>query len=122
MTGRSKVLVGLVCVLLGVLGLQWMFMPLPTATTLGIVLTTPEALNTARGDLGGMFIAGAVLGMLGMRTGDGRWLQAVATVIAFVAIGRTVGLMNDGFATMSVVSIAIEIAMVAILLHAASQT
>jgi hypothetical protein len=112
----------LVSLLLAALGVQWMFTPAQTAAALGIELKSAVAFNTARGDLGGMFLAGAALGLIGIRSGDGRWLQALALLIGFVAVGRTVGMMSDGFAAMSAISVAIEIAMVAILLHAASQT
>lgn len=122
MSRTLKVLVGLVCVLLALLGVRWMFAPLGMAKEIGMGLATLDALNVARGDLGGMFIAGAILGVIGLRSGDGRWLQAVALVIVCVAIGRAVGIYADGFAAMSLISIAVEVAMTAILLTAASRT
>lgn len=121
MSTRSKVLVLLVAATLALLGLRWMFTPAAMAATFGIALTSPEALNTARGDLGGMFLAGASLCLIGIRSRDGRWLQAVAFLIAFVSVGRLIGLASDGFAVTSAGSIGVEVAMIAILLHAASQ-
>ena len=114
-----KVLVGVVALLLALLGVRWMFMPESAAVELGIVLGSAEALNTARGDLGGMFLAAAGLCALGLRSGDGRWLQAVAAVIGCVAVGRLVGIVLDGFSATAGTSIAVEVVMVAILLSAA---
>lgn len=120
MPGLWKGLAGVVCLLLVVLGIRWMFLPHATSGEFGIVLSTPVALNTARGDLGGMFMAGAILAAWGLITGEGRWLRAVAAVIACVAFGRMVGVMLDGYAPMSVISIVIEIVMVTVLLKAAA--
>jgi hypothetical protein len=114
-----KILVGVVALLLALLGVRWMFMPESVAVELGIVLGSAEALNTARGDLGGMFLAAAGLCALGLRSGDGRWLQAVAAVIGCVAVGRLVGIVLDGFSATAGTSIAVEVVMVAILLSAA---
>jgi hypothetical protein len=115
----QKVLVGVVAVLFALLGVRWMFMPASVAVDLGIVLGSAEALNTARGDLGGMFLAAAGLCALGLRTGDGRWLQAVAALVGCVALGRLVGIALDGFSPTAGMSIAVELVMVAILLSAA---
>lgn len=114
-----RVLVGLVGVLLAYLGVRWMFAPTGAAQEFDIVLASVEALNQARGDLGGLFLGGAALCALGLRSGDGRWLQAVALVIGCVALGRVVGIVLDGFTGVAAVSITFEVAMVAILLAAA---
>ncbi len=116
-----KGLVGVVALLLGLLGLRWMFAPEGAAAELSMVLEGVAALNTARGDLGGMFVVGAVMCGLGLWSGEGRWLQAVAIVIGCVAGGRVVGLVLDGFATSTLMPIGIEVTMVAILLAGARQ-
>lgn len=113
-----KVAVAVIGLLLAVLGLRWMFLPGHAAVEMGMVLSTPVALNTARGDLGGLFIGGAILCFLGLRTGEGRWLDAAALVIACVAIGRTVGILLDGFLAVSAISIVIELVMVRVLIGA----
>ena len=116
-----KALVGVVALLFALLGVRWMFMPASVAGELGIVLGSAEALNTARGDLGGMFLAAAGLCAMGLRSGDGRWLQAVAAVVGCVALGRLVGIALDGFSATAGMSIAVELVMVAILVSAARQ-
>lgn len=114
-----KGLVGLTGLLLAVMGVRWMFAPVATADELGITLDGVAALNTARGDLGGMFIAGAALCAIGLRTGVGQWLQAVAVLIGCVALGRVVGMATDGFSTSSLTPFIVELLMVSVLLAAA---
>ncbi len=114
-----KVGVGIIGLLFALLGLSWMFTPSATAADLGITLGDAVALNTARGDLGGMFLAAALLCGWGLRSGDGRWLQAVAVLVASVALGRSLGIAIDGFAAPSAIAISLELVIVAVLLLAA---
>ncbi|MBM4268727.1 MAG: DUF4345 domain-containing protein [Deltaproteobacteria bacterium] len=113
-----KVAVAVIGLLLAVLGLRWMLFPGFAAVEIGMVLSTPVALNTARGDIGGLFIGGAILCFLGLYTGERRWLDAVALVIACIAIGRTIGILADGFFPVSVISIVVELVMVRVLIGA----
>jgi hypothetical protein len=114
-----KVLVGLIGLLLGVLGVRWVFAPESVAAELGIGLSGAVALNTARGDVGGLFIGGALLCGLALARGDGHPLRAAALLLGCVAAGRTVGIATDGFAPESATAIAVELAMIAVLLLAA---
>lgn len=114
-----KALVGLIGLLLGSIGLRWMFTPSGAAAELGMHLDGAIALNTARGDLGGMFIAGALLCGIGVARGDGRSLQAVALLIGCVAVGRSVGIVTDGFTPAALTAIAVELVMLSVLLVAA---
>lgn len=119
MSMSLKVMTGIVGGLFGVLGLRWMFAPVSIAGEQGVELTSAVALNTARGDLGGLFLAGAILCAMGLRSGDGRWLQAVALVVGCIAFGRVVGMIVDGFAVPSLAAFSVEVVMVGILLAAA---
>ncbi len=114
-----KVLVGVVAALFTMLAVRWMFAPAAIAAEQAMVLGGPVALNTARGDIGGLFLGGAILCVLGLVRGDGRWLQTVAVVIGCVAAGRVVGMTVDGFAPESVTAFVVELAIVAVLLLAA---
>ena len=114
-----KVAVGLIGLLLGLFGVQWMFSPETIAATQGIGLDGIAALNNARGDLGGMFISATVLCALGLVTRDGRWLQALAVVLGCIALGRAVGMIADGFATTSLTPMIVELVMLGVLLLAA---
>jgi hypothetical protein len=114
-----KLLVGLIGLLLGVLGVRWVFSPESAAAEFGIGLGSAAALNTARGDVGGLFIGGALLCAIGLARGEGRWLEAAALLLGCVAAGRTVGLVVDGLTATTLVSIVIELVMLAVLLLAA---
>jgi len=116
-----KILVGVVALLLGALGVRWMFAPVSAAAEFAISLDNARALNVARGDLGGMFIAGALLCALGLVRTDGRWLRPVAVVLGCVAAGRVVGVVADGYTPTAGISIATEVVMSTVLLLAAGR-
>ena len=119
MSTRYKIAVWAFAVLFAFLGLRWMFWPGSAASEFGITLTNAIAHNTARGDLGGMFIAAAILCGLGVARAEPRWLQAVAVVVGCVAVGRAVGIVLDGFVTDSLVPLILEVVMVVVLTLAA---
>lgn len=114
-----KALVGLIGLLLGSLGLRWMFAPSSAAMELGISLEGAVALNTARGDLGGMFVAGALLCAIGIARRDGGSLRAVALLLGCVATGRVIGIVSDGSTAAALLAITIELVMLCVLLIAA---
>jgi hypothetical protein len=114
-----RILVGITGILLAFLGLRWMFAPYGIAAEQSITLGDVVALNTARGDLGGALVAAGVLCAIGLRTGQGLWLQAVAVIVGSIAVGRVVGMVSDGLAMSSLVPFAVEVVMVAVLLAAA---
>lgn len=117
-----KVVVGFIGLILGVvLGLRWMFAPESIGAELGITLGDTAALSTARADLGGMFVGAGTLCALGLRSGEGRWLQAAAVLIGAVAVGRALGLVVDGYAPQMLVFLIVEVVMVAALLAAAGR-
>jgi hypothetical protein len=101
--------------------MRWMFAPVNVAAELGISLGNEVALNTARGDLGGLFLAGALLCAVGIARNDGRWLQALALFLGCVASGRAVGILADGFTSQAALSIAVELVMLTVLLLAAGR-
>ena len=117
-----KVVVGLIGLILGVvLGLRWMFAPESIGAELGITLGDIAALSTARADLGGMFVGAGTLCALGLRSGEGRWLQAAAVLIGAVAVGRALSLVVDGYAPQMLVFLIVEVVMVGALLAAAGR-
>ncbi len=117
-----KVVVGFIGLILGVvLGLRWMFAPESIGAELGITLGDIAALSTARADLGGMFLGAGTLCALGLRSGEGRWLQAAAVLIGAVAVGRALGLVMDGYAPQMLVFLIVELVMVGALLAAAGR-
>jgi hypothetical protein len=117
-----KVVVGFIGLILGVvLGLRWMFAPESIGAELGITLGDIAALSTARADLGGMFLGAGTLCALGLRSGEGRWLQAAAVLIGAVAVGRALSLVVDGSAPQMLVFLIVEVVMVGALLAAAGR-
>lgn len=116
-----KALVAVIAALLGVLGLRWMFAPASAAAEVGIGLGDAVALNTARGDLGGLFIAGALLCGVGLARGNAGFLEAAALVLGCVAVGRVVGVVVDGFSPAALVAIVVELVMLSVLLLTAAR-
>lgn len=114
-----KIGVGVIALLLALLGFRWMFAPESIAQEQGMVLGGLHALSTGRADLGGMFVGATLLCLLGLRAGQEQLLVAVAVVIGAIAVGRTVGLVADGFDRTNAVLIVVEVLMVAVLLGAA---
>ncbi len=114
--------VGITALLLALLGVRWMFAPESIASEQGLTLQGLHALSTARADLGGLFLGAALLCVLGLRAGYGQLLNAVAVIIGAIAIGRTIGLVADGFHASMALLIGIEIAMVAVLLLSARRS
>ena len=107
--------VGITALLLAFLGVQWMFTPESIASEQGVMLHGLPALSLARADLGGMFLGAALLCLLGLRPGQGALLIAVAVVIGAIAVGRTVGLVADGFHANMAALVGVEVVMVAVL-------
>jgi hypothetical protein len=110
------VLVGLVALLMLPLGVQWMFSPGETAEGFGITLIGQDALSTARGDLGGMFLAGAAMAVIGLVTGNATWLRALALLLGMIALGRVVGFAQEGMGPEGTRAFVAEILMCAVLL------
>jgi hypothetical protein len=106
-----KLAVAAIGMLFALLGVRWMFSPAAIATEQGMQLTNAVGFNTARGDIGGLFVAGALLCAIAIPSRDRRWLDAMSLLVACVALGRIVGIASDGFAPTSGGALGIEIAM-----------
>ena len=116
-----NILVVVVGLLMLVLGVQWLTDPATAAARLGIALQGSDALSTARGDIAGMFIGGALMALLGLLTRNNVWLLALALLLALIAAGRVVGFFMDGAATPSVQAFFAELVMAAVLVLRATQ-
>ncbi len=113
--------VGITALLLAFLGARWMFTPEAMASESGLVLNGLPALSLARADLGGFLLGSGLLCVLGLRAGQSPLLNAAAFLVGAVAVGRTIGLVVDGFDADMAVLIGIEVVMVAVLVLAARQ-
>ena len=116
-----KILVGVIGVLLALIGLQWMFTPGSMAEQFGLALAGLPGSSTARADLGGLFVGCGAMCFLGLRPGGGPWLHAVAVVMVGIALGRTVGLVVDGFHVRLLAFTVLELALAGVLVAAARE-
>ena len=116
-----NILVVVVGLLMLVLGVQWLTDPTAAAARLGIALHGADAFSTARGDMAGMFIGGALMALFGLLTRNNAWLLALALMLALIAAGRVVGFYLDGPATLSVQAFFAELVMAAVLVLKATQ-
>jgi len=116
-----KILVSLVGLFFTGAGLLWFSNPETGAVQFGIALDGVQGFSTARADIGGMFMAAAVLSFLGLRGGKfaAGYLNAVAIMMALVASGRVIGFAFDGVVQMSVVPFVFEVIFVMVMVTAA---
>ena len=110
-----KILTGLTGLLFALLGLQWMTDPAAAAADGGMALTSLLGYSNARGDMGGLFLGGTALTVLGLVTRNSTWLNALAIVIGLIAAGRVVSLAFDGVTNEAFTPLAFEVVMVAVL-------
>ena len=92
-----KIVVGVISLLLLFLGLGAVIEPSVSATQFGLTPNGIVGLSTLRSDIGGMFVTGGVLLALGLVRGQTLWFLAVALLMGFIALGRLVGFVVDGF-------------------------
>ena len=114
-------LVGLFCI--GMAG-QLMVAPEMGTAQFSISLIGVQGLSSARADLGGMFLATAILCFLGIKGGQfaGGFLYAGAIIMGSVALGRVVGFALDGVVQMTLMPFIFELVFVAILARGAIAT
>lgn len=80
---------------------------------------SPEGVSTLRADLGGLFVALAVLCLAGVWTRRAMLLQAAALILVTIVVGRLMGVVDDGLPGGVPRALAVEIAAIAALvLHA----
>ncbi len=99
-----------------VIGLGWMFAPGDLSAQFAVTLNGVQGMNTGRGDLGGMFLAGGALCLLGIRQhpSSAGLLYAFAILMGAVALGRIVGFVLDGPQLLTVVPFLVELVFIVI--------
>ena len=112
-------LIGLFCALMW---LGWTVQPAEMAGKWHLSALDVVGMNNLRGDVGGVFLAAAVLCAFYFRTGAAVWLRAAAVVMGTVLVGRIFGLALDGFAPEAALSAVIEVVFMSVFLAAASMT
>ena len=117
----AKIIVWGAALILGVVvGLRWLFDPVGAGNEFGIAYNGAVGLNQVRGDMGGVFVGLGVITILGVTRPEPRFLEAVAIAIGGVIVGRAWGVIVDGFAPLSVVSMGIEVVLLASLVITAN--
>ena len=112
-----KIAVGLSGLLLLVMGLNVMFNPVGAAPQFAVEALGNAGLNTLRGDMGGMFLASAVMLGLGIFGGRPQFLLAAALVMGLIAFGRLVGFVMDGSEGQPYPAFIVEIVFVALFVY-----
>lgn len=121
MTVGLRIFLGLIGAFFLLSGLNWVFDPNAAAEGLGIhPLPDAVARSTLIGDLGAFFLSAAIFALLGAFTGRSCWLLSTALLFGAAAVMRTVAWAMHG-ADFAIVFIAIEVAVTAVFLFAASR-
>ncbi len=116
-----KIVVGVISLLLLFLGLGAVIEPSVSATQFGLTPNGIVGLSTLRSDIGGMFVTGGVLLALGLVRGQTLWFLAVALLMGFIALGRLVGFVVDGFDQRLLMPFIFELVFVVVLVVAHRQ-
>ena len=109
---------GLIGLLFLAMGLVFLFAPGRMVDQFSIFPNGNAGLSTLRGDMGGLFLAGAIFTLLGAIAASSRWLAAAASIVSLIAFGRIVNLLFDGYSSASAQLLGVEIVMIAVLLAA----
>ena len=116
-----KIVVGVISLLLLFLGLGAVIEPSVSATQFGLTPNGIVGLSTLRSDIGGMFVTGGVLLALGLVRRQTLWFLAVALLMGFIALGRLVGFVVDGFDQRLLMPFIFELVFVVVLVVAHRQ-
>lgn len=115
-------LVALIALVMLGLGLNFMFNPVTMAAQFALVPDGIVGLNTIRGDLGGLFLASAMMLAVGLARGQQVWFLAVAVLMGSIALGHFLGFVIDGFAGNNLPAFLLEIVFVVVLVLAHRRT
>ncbi len=102
------------------IGIRWMVDPAGAAAELGMDLMTGMGLSSQMGDVGGFFLGGALMCIIGVITLNKTWLHAAALLAILAAVYRVIGAVAHG-ADFATVSIGVEVVITGWLLFAASR-
>lgn len=110
-----RIVVGLYGLLFAALGLIGWAAPERLAERLGLATLTSLGLATLRADLGGLFLALAVLCLAGAMLRRRGLLAAALIVLCAILAGRVIGVIADGGLSANLPSLAVEGSAVAVL-------
>jgi hypothetical protein len=117
----EKVFKGFIGFICGVMTLAWlriMVAPMGFAERMAMNPDVPFGLSNMRSFVGTYVLCLAVFSFFTLKTGDRKWLLVLLCLFVGSAIGRTCGLVLDGFHQQIVGGIVLEILLIAITLAA----
>ncbi len=115
-----RVVVILPAILFIVTGLRWLVDPTAAAAALGMPLLDGIGRSSQIGDVGGFFLAGGIMVLLGVITGKRAWFQAPALLLMTIAIFRLLAWLLHG-AALATPMIAVEVVLTVLFVFAASR-
>ena len=113
-----KLLVGLISLVMTIAWLRIMIAPMGLAERLAMNPDVPLGLNSIRSFVGAYVLCAAVFSFLALRKAERQWLLVPLCLFVGSAIGRTTGLVIDGFHPTIVGSIILEIVLMAVTIAA----
>jgi hypothetical protein len=115
-----QILTAVVAIVFIANGFQWAVIPDQAGLPLGLVLPEGIGISSMLGDIGGFFMGGGILVMVGLKTKNPTWFHASAILTATAAVYRIIAWAGHG-APLTISFIVIEILMTIILLLAAKK-
>ena len=113
-----KVFFGFVCAVTAIIWVRIMITPMRVAERLAMNPDIPFGLSNIRSFVGAYVLCLAVFSFFTLKTGDKKWLLVLLCLFVGSAIGRTCGLVLDGFHQQAVGGIVLEIFLIAMTLGA----
>ena len=113
-----KLLVGLISLVMTIAWLRIMIAPMGLAENLAMKPDVPWGLNSVRSFVGAYVLCAAVFSFLALRKAEKQWLLVPLCLFVGSAIGRTSGLVIDGFHQTIIGSIILEIVLIAVTIAA----
>lgn len=115
-----RVIVVLPAILFVFIGLRWLVDPEGAAAALGMPLLEGIGRSSQMGDIGGFFLAGGIMILLGVITAKRAWFQAPALLLMTIAIFRILAwLLHD--AALATPMIAVEVVLAVLFVFASSR-
>ena len=117
-----KVILGLIGGLLLFLGGRWMFGLDKIMEEHGMEVSKNIGKSNLRGDIGGILIGGALFIFMLLYQGVERWALPIIIVMGCVILGRVVSLMADGKSKQGIISIVVELIIIALVIGIAGMS
>ena len=111
----SRMLVGVIALLLLAIGTRLLFDTSAAMIEMGLATTTELGISTVRADVGGFFMVSGLLALWGAASLNRNVLWPVQLMMVFALLGRVVTVFVDGAAAAGVVQMGVEVLIIAVL-------